>query len=52
MKRFKRGDNFEFNPMGDVRGSYFMTSYPEVPSSTFNLINFQNAEAERNKEKK
>ena len=46
MQRFKRGDNFEFNPMGDVRGSYFMTSYPEVPSSTFNLISFQNAEAE------
>ena len=46
QKRFKNGDNFEFNPMGDVKSSYFMTSYPEVSASTFNLINFQNAEAE------
>lgn len=46
MQKFKNGDNFEFNPLGDLRASYYMTSYPEVSSSTFNLINFQNAEAE------
>jgi hypothetical protein len=45
-KRFREGDNYEFNSQGDPRNSIFMHTFPEIPSSAQFMMQMQNSEAE------
>lgn len=46
-KKYLAGDNYEFNPsIGDSRSAIIEHSFPELPSSTFNMLTMFNAEAE------
>jgi hypothetical protein len=45
-RRFERGQDYEFNDMGDAQNSIHMHTFPEVPSSVYNFLNLQSQEAE------
>lgn len=46
-RKFKAGDDYEFSPaIGDPRAAIIEHSYPELPASTFNLLQLFNVEAE------
>jgi len=45
-RRFRRGDDYEFNSNDDPRQGIFTHKYPEIPQSAFNLIGMQNSDAE------
>jgi hypothetical protein len=45
-KKFKSGDDYEFNPNKHPSEAFFMHQYPEIPKSAEYMINFQNFEAE------
>ena len=45
-RRFERGLDYEFNEMGDGQNSIYMHTFPEIPSSAYNLVNMQDFEAE------
>lgn len=45
-RKFEKGDNYEFNPSMPVGGSYIQHTFPEVPSSAYNLIAYMNQDAE------
>lgn len=46
MMKFKRGDDYEFNDVGDAQQSIYMHTFPEIPASAYNMINMQQQEAE------
>lgn len=46
MRRFKKGQNYEFNAGVDPRQGVYQHSFPEIPRSVFDMLNVQNAEAE------
>jgi hypothetical protein len=45
-KRFKAGEDFEFNPNQDPRVAIQQLQYPEIPNSALTMMQLQNAEAE------
>lgn len=45
-RKFKLGDDYMFNPGVDPRLAVIEHSYPELPASTFNLLQMFNMEAE------
>jgi hypothetical protein len=45
-RRFERGQDYEFNDMGDAQNSIYMHTFPEIPASVYNFLNMQNQEAE------
>jgi len=45
-RRFKNGQDYEYNANSDPRQAIFQHTFPEVPQSAYNLINLQNMEAE------
>lgn len=46
MRKFKQGEDYMFNPAIDPRMAVIEHSYPELPASTFNLLQLNNLEAE------
>jgi len=44
--KFQRGDNYEINSPDDPRQAIYTHTYPEIPSSAYNMISLQNTEAE------
>ena len=45
-RRFKNGEDYEFNGNADPRQAVYQHKYPEIPRSVFDLIGLQNNEAE------
>jgi len=45
-RKFRRGDDYEFNSNEDPRQGIHTHTYPEIPNSVFNMITWQNNEAE------
>lgn len=45
-RRFERGQDYEFNDVGDAQNSIHMHTFPEVPQSVYNFLTMQNQEAE------
>jgi len=45
-RKFNSGQDYEFNAGVDPRQGVFQHTFPEIPSSVFNMINLQNTEAE------
>lgn len=45
-RKFRRGDDYEFNATVDPRLGIYTHTYPEIPQSAYNMINMQNADAE------
>lgn len=46
LRKFERGDDYEFNPNVDPRTGVHHHVYPEIPQSAQYMINLQNMEAE------
>lgn len=46
LNKFRRGEDYMFNPGVDPRLATIEHSYPELPASTFNLMQMYNLEAE------
>ncbi len=46
LRKFRRGDDYEFNAAVDPRQGFYTHVYPEIPGSVYNMIEMQNAEAE------
>lgn len=46
QRRFRRGDDYEFNSTVDPRQGIFQHTFPEIPSSAYNMISMQNIDAE------
>ena len=46
QRKFKRGEDYEFNNAMDPRQGIYTHTYPEIPQSAYNVITMQNAEAE------
>lgn len=46
MRKFRNGEDYFFNPTVDPRLAIIEHSYPELPVSTFNLLQMYNSEAE------
>lgn len=44
--RYERGEDYEYNPNADPRGSVHMHTYPEFPQSAMAMLQLQNGEAE------
>ncbi len=44
--RFEQGRDYIFNPGIDPSKAFFMGTYPEIPSSAMQMIDFQNHDAE------
>lgn len=45
-RKFNRGEDYEFNAIADPRQGVYTHTYPEIPSSAYNLYNMTNSEAE------
>jgi len=45
-RKFKRGEDYEFNIQGDPRQAVYQHVYPEIPQSVYGMIAMQNADAE------
>lgn len=45
-RRWRNGENYEFNPSVDPRQGMYMHTFPEIPNSAMNMVNLQNMEAE------
>ena len=45
-KRFKQGQDYEFNPGISPDMSFYLHKFPEIPQSAYNMISMQNADAE------
>lgn len=45
-QRFDAGLDYEYNDLGDAQNSIFMHQFPEVPASAYNVIQYQQQEAE------
>lgn len=46
MRKFKRGDDYEFNSNEDPRQGIFTHTFPDIPAAPFNLLTQQNSDAE------
>jgi len=46
LRKFKAGEDYFFNPAVDPRMATIEHQYPELPTSTFNLLQMYNMEAE------
>ena len=46
LRKFKQGEDYFFNPTVDPRMAVIEHSYPELPASTFNLLQMFNLESE------
>ncbi|UOX40300.1 portal protein [Vibrio phage PhiImVa-1] len=46
LRKFKAGEDYMFNPGTDPRAAVIEHTYPELPASTFNLLQMFNMEAE------
>ncbi len=46
QRKFRRGDDYEFNSTVDPRQAIHSHVYPEIPQSAYNMISLQNADAE------
>ena len=46
QRRFKSGQDYEFNAIVDPRQGVYQHQFPEIPQSVFNMIEVQNTEAE------
>jgi len=46
QRKFRRGDDYEFNSNVDPRQGIHQHTFPEIPSSAYNMITMQNIEAE------
>ena len=46
LRKFRQGEDYFFNPNVDPRLAVIEHSYPELPASTFNLLQMFNLEAE------
>lgn len=45
-RKYERGQDYEFNDMGDAQQSIYQHSFPEIPASAFNMLTLQTQEAE------
>jgi hypothetical protein len=45
-KKFKDGQDYEFNAIADPRQGIFQHTFPEIPRSVFDMLGVQNTEAE------
>jgi len=45
-RRFRAGENYEYNSAGDPRNSFHMHTFPEIPVSAQFMMQMQNSEAE------
>jgi hypothetical protein len=45
-RKFRRGEDYEFNTAEDPRQGIYQHQYPEIPASAYNLVSLQNTEAE------
>jgi len=45
-RKFRDGQDYEFNGNVDPRMGVYQHTYPEIPQSAYNMLNIQNAEAE------
>lgn len=46
QRKFRRGDDYEFNATVDPRQAIYTHTYPEIPRSAYDMLNLQNADAE------
>ena len=46
LEKFRKGQDFEFNPNVPVDQAFYMNKYPEIPRSAIEVIMMQNNEAE------
>ncbi|MEA2036961.1 MAG: chromosome partitioning protein ParB, partial [Nanoarchaeota archaeon] len=46
MRKFKRGEDYQFNAGVEPRQGFYTHVFPEIPQSATNMIMMQNAEAE------
>ena len=46
FRKYRRGEDYEFNGTDDPRQGIYTHTYPDIPASAFNIISLQNAEAE------
>lgn len=46
LKRFREGENYEFNPNVDPKVGLIQHTYPEIPQSALAVVALQNQEAE------
>ena len=46
QRRFKRGEDYEFQAQGKPDDSVYQHKYPEIPASVFNMLGMQNNEVE------
>lgn len=44
--RFKKGLDFEYNPVSNLKDALYMAQIPEIPNSALDMITLQNNEAE------
>lgn len=45
-RRATNGEDFEFNPIGDIRNTMQQLTFPEIPNSAHEMVSVQNTEAE------
>ena len=46
MRKFRNGQNYEFNAGVDPRQGVYQHTFPEIPRSVFDMLSVQNTEAE------
>ncbi len=46
QRKFRKGEDYEFNGTVDPRQAIYSHTYPEIPQSAYNMITMQNADAE------
>jgi hypothetical protein len=46
LRKFKKGQDYEFNANVDPNQGVYMHKFPEIPRSVFDMLNVQNTEAE------
>lgn len=46
LRKFKKGEDYQYNGAIDPKMAFHMGSYPEIPNSAPLMLNMQNAEAE------
>lgn len=45
-RRYERGQDYEYNDIGDAQNSIYMHQFPELPQSAYHFLNMQHQEAE------
>ncbi len=46
IRKFRRGDDYEFNATVDPRQGFYQHVYPEIPQSAYNMLTLQTDDAE------